>query len=59
MLDLTNVLYMVSSIYNQIKFQAQTTLDSVVNFIQIWGVLRVIYKCKNGLNTLQGHPRSV
>ena len=54
MLVFTNVLYMVSSIYNQIKFQAQTTLDSVVNFIQIWRLLRVIYKCKNGLNTLQG-----
>ena len=37
MLVFTNVLYMVSSIYDQIKFQAQTTLDSVVNFIQIWG----------------------
>ena len=37
MLVFTNVLHMVSSIYDQIKFQAQTTLDSVVNFIQIWG----------------------
>ena len=54
MLDLTNVLYMVSSIYNQIKFQAQTTLDSVVNFIQIWGLLSVIYKLKISLIHFRG-----